>query len=145
MAVLIIEDDEALAALLATELRTRGLPVDAAVDGLEALQLLQVRDYAVVLLDLSMPRFDGFQFLDALRQAAPRTRPVIVVMTGIDSTIVATLPASDVHAIVRKPFDVAQVATMVATIAASRSGQSRNPPGDAVSMRQQPGAERQHD
>ena len=29
---------------------------------------------AVILLDLSMPRFDGFQFLDGIRQAAPRLR-----------------------------------------------------------------------
>jgi len=111
--VLIAEDDDAIRALLVTALRGQPFDVDAAADGLEALELVSVHEYAVIVLDLMMPRLSGFDFLDAYRKALPRSRSVLFVVTAFDDQMIGTLAADQVHAVIRKPFDIEQVVTLI--------------------------------
>jgi len=111
--VLIAEDDEAIRSLLVAALRGQPVAVDAAADGLEALELSMVHEYAVIVLDLMMPRLSGFDFLDAYRKALPRSRSVLFVVTAFDDQVTGTLAADQVHAIIRKPFDIEQVVMLI--------------------------------
>jgi len=120
--VLIVEDDNAIQSLLVAALRNEPLEVDAANDGVDALRMTEVTEYAVIVLDLMMPRLNGFDFLDAFRRASPHARPAIVVITAFDETMIGRLPPSQVDAIVRKPFDVAQFVAMVREVALTRKG-----------------------
>jgi DNA-binding response OmpR family regulator len=115
--VLVLEDDNAIRKLLVAALRRESLEVDAGSDGAEGLLLVQEREYAVILLDLMMPRLNGLEFLAAFRRAAPGTRSVIIVTTASDEFLLAALPPSEVHAIVRKPFDVNALVTMIREVA----------------------------
>ena len=78
--ILIAEDDLAARELLQRTLTGAGYPVVEAVNGRDALELLDKTAPALVLLDLMMPVMDGFDFLDEIRHP-PRssTVPVIVV------------------------------------------------------------------
>src|SRR5260221_1825739 len=105
--ILLVEDDEAIRKLLAASLRREAIEVDCAADGAEALQLTQHFEYAVILLDMMMPRLNGFEFLEAFRAASPGARSVILVISAFDDRMLAELTPGQVHAIIRKPFDVA--------------------------------------
>ncbi|UCF67565.1 MAG: sigma-54-dependent Fis family transcriptional regulator, partial [Acidobacteriota bacterium] len=76
--VLIVDDEANLRATLARTLRSEGYETDEARDGVQAVSRLQRGGIDVVLLDLAMPRLDGFGVLASLRdeQHAP---PVIVL------------------------------------------------------------------
>jgi DNA-binding response OmpR family regulator len=115
--VLVVEDDESIRTLLLAALRREPFEVDTAPDGAAALLLTQTHEYAVIILDLMMPRLNGFEFLSAFHQSAPRARSVVFVVTAYDDSMVGKLSAREVHAIVRKPFDVPQLVAMVREVA----------------------------
>jgi CheY-like chemotaxis protein len=120
--VLVVDDDAGIRGLLCTVLRGRGLSVDDAQDGQEALDLIATRQYGVVVLDLLMPVIDGFVVVEKLALlAAP---PVVLVITGADHGVVQMLDPRAVHGIVRKPFDAEELANVVAECAEIRGRMS---------------------
>jgi two-component system OmpR family response regulator len=120
--VLVVEDDDAIRTLLVAALGREPFDVHSANDGADALLLTQAHEYAVIILDLMMPRVNGFAFLDALRSASPAARSVIFVITAFDDSVIGKLRADQVHAIIRKPFDVPQLVTMVREVAMNWTG-----------------------
>ena len=115
--VLVVEDEDAIRALIVAALRREPFEVDAANDGVTALQLTAVHEYALIVLDLMMPRLNGFEFLDAFRAASPEARSTVIVLTAFDDTMLGKLAAGSVDAIIRKPFDVPQLVSMVREVA----------------------------
>ena len=80
--ILFVDDDPIMREFATVHLATDKAGVDIAEDGLEALKAVAQADYDLMLLDLEMPRMDGFEVLAALR-ADERTRHLpIVVVTG---------------------------------------------------------------
>ena len=74
MQVLVAEDEAKVAAAIAASLRKSGLAVDIAGNGEDAWYLAGTRDYAAIVLDLGLPKLDGFSVLKRLREdgmAAP--------------------------------------------------------------------------
>ena len=63
--ILIVEDDVAIRGMLTAALGREALTVDTACDGIAALEKLATAAYAVIIVDLMMPRMDGYAFLDA--------------------------------------------------------------------------------
>lgn len=61
MRVLLVEDNRPLADWLAKALRQSRFVVDCMHDGADADHVLRTQDYAVVLLDVSLPRMDGWE------------------------------------------------------------------------------------
>ncbi len=110
--VLVVDDDDQVRQILTTTLVPRGLIVDTAADGREALDLLRANAYAVVLLDLVMPDVDGFMVLDTLDAQPPLSPAVVLVLSGADG-IVERLDPKRIHGIVRKPFDPDDLAGLV--------------------------------
>jgi len=79
-AVLIIDDHDETRALLRRNVENAGFRAVEAADGLEGLERLNEVEPAIILLDLMMPRMNGFEFLEALRgQVRWRSIPVIVI------------------------------------------------------------------
>jgi CheY-like chemotaxis protein len=92
--ILVVDDDADARELLARVVSAVGLTVRPAGDGLEALRLIRAQHPTLTLLDLMMPRMDGFSVLSYLR-AHPHTRrlPVIVVSAcGPEQTALLQLP-----------------------------------------------------
>src|SRR4051812_10227304 len=96
--VLIADDDWSIRQLVTTIIRREGLEVDAACDGMDAIERLEEgNDYSVILLDLMMPRADGFVVIDWLKKNPRRHKPVVLVVTAyadqtfkkVDSSVVA--------------------------------------------------------
>jgi DNA-binding response OmpR family regulator len=108
--ILIVEDDEACAAMYRRALRFAGFDVDVAADGLTALVTLEQRRPALVVLDLSLPHLDGESVLTEIT-ARPDLHDIpVVIVTGTDTTLATTHPA----AILRKPCDPDRLVEIVA-------------------------------
>lgn len=84
--VLLVEDDEVTRALLAEMLTKEGCRVQEAEDGLAALACFEQEAPDLIILDLLMPRMDGFQFLDVLRAKTGGFEIPIVVLTAKELT-----------------------------------------------------------
>ena len=111
--VLVVEDDPAIRALLTIALRREGVSVDGVGDGIAALERMALLRYDVLVVDLMMPKMDGFTFLDALAKVPLDPRPIVFVMTAFDDSVFGKLDPSTVHGLLRKPFDIEAVATTV--------------------------------
>jgi DNA-binding response OmpR family regulator len=120
--VLIVDDDDAIRALLFTILRRRRFAVDGARNGIEALERLRKCVYSVMLLDLMMPMKSGWDVLDELKKLPADARPLVIVLTAgneprdLDSSIVAGS--------IRKPFDVD---LLMATVTACMNALNERP------------------
>jgi DNA-binding response OmpR family regulator len=79
--VLLVEDEESLASLVAAYLEQEGYPVVAVGSGAEALQRLEQQPVRLVVLDLNLPDMDG---LDVCRQIRIRSSVPIVMLTARD-------------------------------------------------------------
>jgi signal transduction histidine kinase len=78
--ILVVDDEMLNQTLLSTNLQESGYVVETAEDGQQALQLLRTREFDAVLLDLIMPRMDGYQVLAEMRgDALLRRIPVIII------------------------------------------------------------------
>lgn len=101
--VVAVDDDATILELLATILRLAGVEVATAVDGEAGLALAKVVRPDVVLLDIMMPRMNGYDVCRALK-ASP-TAPKIVMITAMTSTedeLAALAAGADDY--IRKPF-----------------------------------------
>jgi two-component system response regulator QseB len=110
--ILVVDDDDAIRTLLFTVLRRRGFSVDTARDGAAALDHLGHCNYSVILLDLMMPRLNGWEVLDHLATRAPALRPHILVLTA--SLELRAFPPGLVAGTIHKPFDVDLIVDTVA-------------------------------
>jgi CheY-like chemotaxis protein len=93
--VLVVDDDPEARALYRQILARHGVPVTEAVDGEEALARIAAEPPALVILDLMMPKVDGFEVLARLRaDARTQALPVVVVtakeLTDADHTRLAS-------------------------------------------------------
>jgi CheY-like chemotaxis protein len=111
--VLIVDDDPSIRQLVGTIVRRERLTVDTASDGAEAIALLEKNVYSVILLDLMMPRVDGFGVIDYLKEHTPARKPVVLVVTAYADQTFKKVDAGIVAGVLRKPFEVADLGTIV--------------------------------
>ena len=83
MRVLVIEDETRLLRNLTKALREEGYAVDAAADGEEGLYKAQSNEYDAIVLDVMLPKLDGWQVLERLRKT--KKTPVLF-LTARDTT-----------------------------------------------------------
>ena len=78
--VLIIEDEAPLAHALQMKLDHEGIESESALGGEEGISMLEQDKYSLILLDLIMPKIDGFAVLEQLRNSnwPDKNKPVIV-------------------------------------------------------------------
>lgn len=82
--ILVVDDEELNRILLSTNLRESGYTVETAEDGRQALQMLRAQAFDAVLLDLIMPRMDGFEVLAEMKRDAGLRRIPVMVISSMD-------------------------------------------------------------
>ena len=80
--VLVVDDTEDARELFATVLRREGFVVVTAADGLEALEVAASERPSVIVLDLAMPRMDGFEALPLLRRELEGADAFVIVVSA---------------------------------------------------------------
>ena len=105
--VLIVDDDKPIRSLLRTGLKKHGILIDEAPGGQEAIDLLGVNAYDLVLLDLMMPKVNGFDVLAWMDSHNTQTQVFIMSAASLEHIARAASPI--VKSTFRKPFDLNKV------------------------------------
>jgi two-component system, NtrC family, response regulator PilR len=103
---LVVDDDDPIRTMLANVVQRQDLDVDTARDGAEAIERLDVNGYSVIVLDMMMPRVDGFGVLEHLEAHHPEKLSRTIIASAIPESEIRkkfTLPVYRIHA---KPFDM---------------------------------------
>ncbi len=79
---LVVDDDPIFTTMAYSCLAAAGFETDTAGDGAEALALLEVGQFDIALIDLSMPRIDGFRLIGLIRSTPTLARLAILVISG---------------------------------------------------------------
>jgi len=112
--ILIIDDDERLAAMLASYLGARGFAVDHRGDGRAGLAALEAGDVSAVILDVMLPDMDGFEICRRIR--AKSEVPVLMLTArgdDLDRIVGLELGADDY---LPKPFNPREVVARLGAI-----------------------------
>src|SRR5581483_1038356 len=99
--ILVVDDDRSILRLLGRLLEREGFQVLTAHDGEEALTLAEEHHPDLVLSDVSMPKLDGVQLAQELRERQGNDRPKLVLMSAFNGA-----GADVADAFIPKPFDV---------------------------------------
>ena len=116
--VLVVEDSNAVQKFLGFALSTfRDCQVEFAGDGIEALKLVSVHHYQVILLDLNLPLMDGMKVLSRIRQRdAGAATPVIVISTESSEETRGRMAQLGVSQFLPKPVQAYQVRDAVRAV-----------------------------
>jgi len=82
--ILVVEDEHDLTTAYWVRLTNMGYKVEFAYDGLEALDKLKHFRPDLIILDLLLPRLDGFKFLEALKADSNMNQLPVMVVTNLD-------------------------------------------------------------
>jgi two-component system OmpR family response regulator len=124
MRLLVVEDEPDLLSSLARALREEGYAVDTAADGEEGIYKAESSDYDAVVLDVMLPKLDGWEVLRKLR--AMKKTPVLMLtardqardrVRGLDT-------GADDYVI--KPFDLSELLARLRALIRRSAGQTRN-------------------
>jgi DNA-binding response OmpR family regulator len=117
MKILVVDDDPALRKLIELVGRRSGLTVDSARDGDEAWDMIQRNRYTLAVVDLMMPRMNGFELVEHI--GGLQERPAVIVVTATPDNFLHRLDPDVVVTVIRKPFDVETLSAVLREIAAA--------------------------
>jgi CheY-like chemotaxis protein len=113
--LLLVEDDFILRAHLAELLMLEGYDVSCASDGAQALsKLLHEQAFSVIVLDLELPRIDGFSFRTVQLQSPTLREIPTIAFTSVRDP--AKLPRFDFHAVIPKGTAFEPLMTTLAAV-----------------------------
>jgi len=110
--MLIADDDAAIRGLFEALARRQGIECDAAANGSEAIAALKQREYALLFLDIMMPRIDGWGVLDYLRTRAARVPTLFIITAFVDQNVSAA-DREIVAGVLYKPIDADEIAALM--------------------------------
>ena len=84
--LLVVDDNEMNRDVLSRRLRRQGYRVAVAVDGRQALEMLQAEEFSLVLLDIMMPEMNGYQVLEHLKADSALRHIPVIMTTALDET-----------------------------------------------------------
>lgn len=125
MRILVVEDAKDLNRLIVKVLVKNGYSVDGCFNGEEALEYLAGAEYDAMLLDVMMPKLDGFSLLERLRNAGNEI-PVLVLTAkdAISDRVKGLDLGADDYLI--KPFDFDELLARIRNMTRKRSGSRSN-------------------
>ncbi len=104
--LLLVDDDPALLDALSgtLESRLKHIELDTCDSGTKALDLVRVKGYDTIIVDVNMPNMNGLQVLTAVKQLRPET-PILMITAHADHGVMAKALAAGATDFIAKPFD----------------------------------------
>jgi len=125
MRILITEDEKDMADALARGLRQQGYAADIAYDGEEAMAMVEVNDYDLIILDLNLPKIDGVEVCQRIRAAgSPVGILMLTARSSLDDRVNGLDQGADDYLV--KPFHFPELLARVRAIL-RREGETRDP------------------
>lgn len=107
---LVVDDDPSARIVVTKILEREGFLVTQACDGCEAIQALDRCDFGLICLDLVMPRVDGTEVVEHMRETKPHLLDRTFLVTGYPQQLYGN---PGVRAVLSKPFTRDKLTTMV--------------------------------
>lgn len=122
MKILVVEDDKRLAALIKRGLEEHAFVVDLCHDGEEGLYQTEISPYDAAVLDVMMPKMDGFTMLRKLREQGNEVPVIMLTARGeVESRINGLNSGADDY--LAKPFDFAELVARLTAVIRRSKGQ----------------------
>jgi len=109
--ILLVEDDPSIREVTAIGLGAAGFEVVAAADGVDGLDRFKAEPFDLVLLDLMLPRLDGYEVCRQIRKTS--TVPIVMLTARVDTMDVVVGLEAGADDYVRKPFDLPELIARV--------------------------------
>ncbi len=106
---LVVDDDDPIRTMLAKVVERQNLFVDTARDGVEAIERIDDDGYSVIVLDMMMPRVDGFGVLRHMQEHHPEKLKCTIIASAVPESEILRKFDVPVYRIHAKPFDMARL------------------------------------
>jgi DNA-binding response OmpR family regulator len=113
--ILIVDDEKNIRLTMRQSLEPLGTPVETAINGEEALDILKQDRFGIVFLDLKMPGIDGMEVLRWIKDNRPKTRVIIITAHGTIDTAVEAMKLGAVD-FIQKPFTPNEIRELVTLV-----------------------------
>ena len=124
--ILVVDDEPPVLHVVATKLRAAGYRVSIARDGADALQLATTGEPDLLITDYRMPRIDGLELAERLRECMGETRPPVIMLTAREFQMGEdALLRAAVSAVVTKPFSPRDLINQVELVLALEQDAAR--------------------
>ena len=123
MRLLVVEDEPDLLSVLVRAARREGYAVDSAADGEEGLYKAQATDYDAIVLDMMLPRMEGWEVLERLRRTKATPVLILTARDGTSDRVRGLDTGADDYLV--KPFDVPELFARLRAIIRRSSHQAR--------------------
>lgn len=128
--VLVVDDEKLIVKGIRFSLEQDGMEVDCAYDGEEAFQMAKENEYDMILLDVMLPKMDGFEVCQAIREFSDMP---IVMLTAkgddMDKILGLEYGADDY---ITKPFNILEVKARIKAIMRRTGGTKDKPVSDSI-------------
>jgi DNA-binding response OmpR family regulator len=123
MKILVVEDDKRLAALVKRGLEEHAFVVDLCYDGEEGLYQAETSPYDAIVLDVMMPKMDGFTVLRKLREQGREVPVIMLTARGeVENRVKGLNTGADDY--LAKPFDFAELIARLTAVIRRNKGQA---------------------
>jgi two-component system, OmpR family, response regulator len=121
MRVLLVEDDRMIGEAVAQALKDASYAVDWVTDGTSALDATESGEYQILILDLGLPKVDGFEVLKRMRRGGDETAVLIVTARdGVEERISGLDLGADDYLV--KPFAVGELLARIRAVVRRQAG-----------------------
>lgn len=121
--VLVVDDEKLIVKGIRFSLEQDGMEVDSAYDGEEAIDLAKKTEYDVVLLDVMLPKFDGYEVCQAIREFSDMPIIMLTAKGGDMDKILGLEYGADDY--ISKPFNILEVKARIKAIIRRNSKSKR--------------------
>lgn len=132
MKILVVDDEHLLVKGIKFNLENEGYTVDAAYDGEAAVDMARTGDYALIILDLMMPKKDGLQACQEIRSFS--TVPIIMLTARSEGADLLMGFESGADDYVTKPFNILELKARVRALL-RRASMAASPEGEDTVLR----------
>ena len=112
--VLVVDDEKLIVKGIRFSLEQDGMEVDCAYDGEEAIELAKKTEYDMVLLDVMLPKFDGYEVCQAIREFSDMPIIMLTAKGGDMDKILGLEYGADDY--ISKPFNILEVKARIKAI-----------------------------
>jgi len=124
MRILLVEDEADLLSSLARAFREEGYAVDTAADGVEGLYKAENWEYDAVVLDVMLPKLDGWALLQKLRQSKKTPVLMLTARDAARDRVHGLDTGADDYVV--KPFDLSELLARLRALIRRAAGQTQN-------------------
>jgi CheY-like chemotaxis protein len=122
--ILVVDDEPVIRGLLVRSIAREGYQVSEATNGREALELLKMARFDIVISDIKMPEMDGMELLTEIRSSYPSVSVILITGYGAEYNSQDVIAAGADY-FITKPFKNVEIAHTLETLFQRRQRQSQ--------------------